>query len=238
MRLPTALALAAAFGAAAPAGAATATYHCLPVKLVDSSQAIIVSCAEPDPVEGGYPYDVAVMKRVSRFGVDKANPSGLAPRFVDLAQTALAAGLVLRLQYNAGETSKNPPGCDAADCRRPTSVGLLAPDSGVRIPYARWPGNKDYTIAAGEWHHFGPFSISTVRRLVVALSGSGNADLYVQKNKPATVSGYVCRPAKSDSNETCTRVIDPPNPGAAFYVGVNGIAPSSTYHLAVTIELR
>lgn len=231
-----ALALAAACGWAAPVGAATATYHCLPINVTESSAALIVSCAEPSPLEGGYPWDGAA--RISRFGVDKNDATGFAARFLDLAQTALVAGAVLRVQYTAGQTSKNPPGCEAHDCRRPTIFGLLAPDPAVRIPYARWPGNKNTTIAAGEWQHYGPFSISTIRRLVVKLTGSGNADLYLQRDQPVTPDGHVCRPAKPDSNETCQRVVDPPDQGATFYVAVKGVAASSTYKLSVAIQLR
>lgn len=230
------LAFAAACGAAASAGAATATYHCLPVNVTESAAALIVNCAEPVPLEGGYPWDGGA--RISRFGVDKNDPTGFSARFLDLAQTALVAGVVMRLQYTAGQTSKNPPGCEVHDCRRPTTFGLLAPDPGVRIPYARWPGNNNYTIAAGAWQHYGPFSISTIRRLVVQLTGGGNADLYVQRDQPVTPGGYVCRPARPDSNETCRRVVDLPDQGATFYVAVKGVAPSSTYKLSVAIQHR
>lgn len=236
--LRTALALAAAAAGAGPAAAATATYHCLPTEVRSAEIAFIVACAEPAPAEGGYPYDPVSWTRIAYFGIYKTDPSGFSVRFLDLAQTALAAGLILRLQYTEGSASKNPDGCYAGDCRRPTTVALLAPNSGVRIPYARWPSNKDYAIGASQWHYYGPFSIGTKRALVVKLTGTGNADLYVQKDVPVTSNGYVCRPAKPDSNETCNRVVDPPSDGAAFYVAVKGVAADSSYKLAVTIEPR
>ena len=70
------------------------------------------------------------------------------------------------------------------------------------------------------------------------MTGTGNADLYLQKAMPVTSSGYVCRPAKPDSNESCNRTVNPDSQGAAFYAAVNGVAANSMYKLSVTIVDR
>jgi hypothetical protein len=233
MTMRSLLALASVVAAAGPVTAATLTYHCLPVNVEENLVALLVTCAEPSGFEGGLPWDG--MNRIRRFGVAKSDTT-FGPRFLHIAQTALTAGMIMRLQYTSGSSSGNPFGCDASDCRRPTVVGLLAPASSVRIPYARWPSNADYAISAGQLHHFGPFSIGPTRRLVVKMTGTGNADLYLQPDMPVLPENANCRPARPDSNETCSRTVDPGDKSVTYYVAVGGIAANSTYKLSVTIE--
>ncbi len=226
------LAIGGSVAAAGSAAAATLTYHCLPVNVEEHSVAFLVTCAEPSLFEGGLPWDGT--KRIRKFGVAKSNTT-LGPRFLHIAQTALTAGMVMRLQYTSGSTSGLPFGCDASECRRPHVVGLLAPASNVRIPYARWPSASAYTIGSGQWHHFGPFSIGPTRKLVVKMTGTGNADLHLQRDMPVTPDGADCRPAKLNSTETCSRTVSPGNKSATYYAAVKGVATSSSYKLSVVI---
>jgi hypothetical protein len=66
--------------------------------------------------------------------------------------------------------------------------------------------------------------------LVVELSGSGDADLYVRLNQPPTLALWDCRPLTSDSNEYCS--FDNPSPGT-YYIMVIGYSGTSDYNLSV-----
>ena len=61
-----------------------------------------------------------------------------------------------------------------------------------------------------------------------AMTGTGDADLYVKVGKAPTTSSYDCRPYKTGSNETCTVKL---NTTAPIYVVVRGYSTSSTYKL-------
>ena len=59
-----------------------------------------------------------------------------------------------------------------------------------------------------------------------AMTGTGDADLYVQIGREPTMTSYACRPYKSGSNETCEVTLAQPT---TIGVMVNGYAASSTY---------
>jgi hypothetical protein len=63
-------------------------------------------------------------------------------------------------------------------------------------------------------------------RYQFAMTGSGDADLYVKVGREPTMSSYDCRPYKDGSNETCELTLAQP---AAIGVMVNGYASSSTF---------
>ncbi len=235
--------------ASATAMAQTRRYHCLPTQVEDEAAAVRVTCAEPTPPEGGYPWDG--YDRIREFAVAKSNDA-FASRLLDLAHVALTAGLIVQFQYTSGDTSGESYGCGASRCRRPTVFALLAPDSALRVPYAEWPQpGKTYSVGVGKWHQYGPFSISQIRKLVVTMTAAngGDANLYVRKNEPPTGSGfgYPCVPHLPTSNETCTIYVlsadDPSNRGLPFYVGVKGVKAAGSgdapaYKLGVSISLK
>jgi hypothetical protein len=59
-----------------------------------------------------------------------------------------------------------------------------------------------------------------------AMTGSGDADLYVKVGRAPTTSSYDCRPYKTGSNETCKVTLAQPT---MIGVMVNGYASSSTF---------
>jgi lysophospholipase L1-like esterase len=64
----------------------------------------------------------------------------------------------------------------------------------------------------------------------VALSGTGDADLYVRFGSAPTLSSYDCRPYEGDSSEECVLTV-PANASSAF-VDVRGFT-ASTYSLSI-----
>lgn len=212
-----------------------AVYNCLPAELLDEPDHFRVLCAQPSGFEGGYPRDGA--DQIQVFAVPKSD-GDFSKRFEYVVQTALAAGVVVQLNYTSGDVSGNVFGCASSNCRKPWAFGLLAPATDVRIPYAVWPSGATESIAQGKWMQYGPFSISSFRKLVVNMTGTGNADLYVRKNDPPTESNYTCRPNQGNSNESCS-IPGPADPAkekaATYFVGVRGAGASNQYKLSVSI---
>ncbi len=101
-------------------------------------------------------------------------------------------------------------------------TSLCTDVSGGKLPFS-----TSATVTKGSWKHYGPF-IAAEKTLSVALSGSGDADLYVRRGAEPTSTAYDCRPYKDGSSETCT--LDGPG---TFYVSVNGYATSSSFGLEI-----
>lgn len=218
--------------------ALAARYNCLPVQLGEEAKRLYVECAEPVGFEGGLPRDAG--HRIRVFSVRKSDAEA-AKRFELLMQTALVAGLVVQFEYSSGNYDA-AIGCNLDDCRLPNFFSLLAPGTGVRVPYVEWPSSQSVAIAQGEWKIYGPFSISEFRKLAVTMTGTGDADLYVRKDDPPDDSSYTCRPYLPTSNESCTMAppVDPNNAAASrgtYYVGVKG-KKSGSFLLTVSIQNR
>jgi hypothetical protein len=81
-------------------------------------------------------------------------------------------------------------------------------------------------VAADETLSYGPYTV-TEGGFEAAITGTGDADLYVREGQAPTTSLYDCRPYQPDSNETCTH----DTPGT-YYVSVVGYT-ESTFELAV-----
>ena len=103
----------------------------------------------------------------------------------------------------------------------------VAPTTGTDTP-SDGSLSESGTLAKGVWAHFGPFDVGN-GELSAAITGTGDADLYVRRGAQPTLSGWDCRPYKIGSNEICA-LTGP----AQVYVSVHGYAPTSTYNLAVT----
>jgi len=74
---------------------------------------------------------------------------------------------------------------------------------------------ESFSLVRNEWRHFGPFEVEGT--LKATLSGTNDADLYVQTGSQPSKTSYSCRPYSSHSNETCS-VAGP----ASIYVSVMG----------------
>lgn len=114
----------------------------------------------------------------------------------------------------------------AGDATTPFDAGPTAMvDAGVD---AGWPGiDVTATVAIGvEDRYVTP--LLPAGAYTFAITGTGDADLYVkQTSKPTTVS-YDRRPFLADSNESCTISLTSPT---VVFVMVRGAATTSTYTL-------
>lgn len=95
-----------------------------------------------------------------------------------------------------------------------TVTGLRVDDSVARDEELRY---ATPTLAAGSY--------------VIALTGNGDADLYVKKGAAPTTSSYDCRPFRATTVESCTVTLTAP---AAIHVMVRGEATSSAFTLEGT----
>lgn len=217
--------------------AAAAVYNCLPVELLEQPTSVQVLCAEPSGWEGGYPKDGN--EQIKTFALPRSDVD-FSKRFLHVAQTALTAGMIVQFQYTSGDHSGSVYGCAPSSCRKPWAFGLLAPATDVRIPYAVWPSGAIKSLAQGNWEYYGPFSISSFRKLMINMTGTGNADLYVRKNDPPTETAFTCRPLLGSSNESCN--IPGPDPSieraATYFVGVRGSGAINQYSLNVSIKSK
>jgi hypothetical protein len=72
-----------------------------------------------------------------------------------------------------------------------------------------------FEVVRNEWKHFGPFSVEGT--LKATITGTNDADLYVNIDSQPTDTAYTCRPYSPHSNEECS-VAGP----AQIYVSVKG----------------
>jgi len=211
--------------------AAAESYNCLPIQVLEDTNGIQVLCGEPSGYEGGYPRDGA--DKIRYFAVPKSD-ADFARRFLNVIQTAITAGLVVQLQYSSGDTG----GCATTDCRKPWAFGLLAPATAVRVP-------SPQAIRQGQWMQYGPFTIKKDQKLVVRISGTGDADLYVRKGaSPPSETAFDCRPSiTGSSQENCTMWFDvpwwlPTQKDAQYCVGVKGVGADNTFALYVSRQQK
>jgi len=92
---------------------------------------------------------------------------------------------------------------------------------------------KSGSVAKGFWKHFGPFS-AAAGTFGAAMTGTGDADLYVRRGAPPTESMYDCRPYKDGSSESCSFVLSAPTD---VYVSVYGEGiGTSSFNLTLIYE--
>jgi len=87
------------------------------------------------------------------------------------------------------------------------------------------------SVAKGSSKNYGPYSVAPGSQLVVAMTGTGDPDLYVRFNAAPTTSTYNCRPYLSGATETCTLTV--PSTATTAYVMVRGYA-AATYTVKIT----
>lgn len=110
-----------------------------------------------------------------------------------------------------------PPPVDPSDPGEPT----FGPNTSLV--------HSSETVVAGQWLELGPFDITNA--LVVTISGTGDADLYVRRGAKPTPSAYECRPYLDGSNERCV-AFGP----AQVWIAIAGYAPSSEVSIDMTYE--
>lgn len=90
----------------------------------------------------------------------------------------------------------------------------------------------DGVIAADEELRFELVAPAAPGYVVVALSGTGDADLYTSTGGAASVDDYDCRPYRPGSDERCVHLrVD-----GVVHVLLRGWAPLSHYHLEIVFR--
>ena len=85
-------------------------------------------------------------------------------------------------------------------------------------------------LSAGEWDRFVPFELDD-EVLIVTMTGTGDADLYVREGARPSEAEFDCRPYTNGSVEECRM-----EGSGTYYVGIHGYSPSSSYELSVHVE--
>lgn len=83
-------------------------------------------------------------------------------------------------------------------------------------------------VARGWLRHLGPFSVSD-GAFLVAMTGSGDADLYVKRGSEASAQDFDCRSRGPESIESCE--LDGPG---LYYIAVLGYSTTSNYTVSAT----
>lgn len=89
---------------------------------------------------------------------------------------------------------------------------------------------KSGSVAANANVNYGPFSVVAGTTFKVAMTGTGDPDLYVQFGSAPTTSSYACRPYVSGATETCTVTV--PAGSSSAYIMVRGYS-SATFNLTI-----
>ena len=92
--------------------------------------------------------------------------------------------------------------------------------------------DETVTIVAGEFEQVGTsYSVEPGQKIKIAMTGDGDADLYVRFRYRPTKNRFDCRPFRADSNEECEMVVPPGQ--TKLYIKVDGGAAGeqSTQHL-------
>ena len=87
---------------------------------------------------------------------------------------------------------------------------------------------KSNSISKKQWHNYGPFS-TLQGNISVKMTGSGDADVYVNMGSEPTGNSYDCRPYLNGSSESCEL-----NGPGVLYVSVYGYAANSSYNLIIS----
>lgn len=91
-------------------------------------------------------------------------------------------------------------------------------------------GAADGSVAAGREQHYQPLSVLAGSTFRAALTGTGDADLYVRFGSAPSTREYACRPYRADSNETCELTV--PAGETQAFVMVRGYT-DATYRVEI-----
>ncbi|WP_426756880.1 M57 family metalloprotease [Myxococcus sp. Y35] len=86
------------------------------------------------------------------------------------------------------------------------------------------------SVSTNQNVHYGPFNVVPGSSFSVAMTGSGDPDLYVQFGAAPTETSYACRPYASGANESCVRTV--PSGVTTAYIMVRGYT-SATFNLTI-----
>jgi hypothetical protein len=86
------------------------------------------------------------------------------------------------------------------------------------------------SVAKGKNVNYSPITVLAGTEFKVAMTGTGDPDLYVKFGSAPTTSSYTCRPYLNGPNETCTLTV--PAGQSSAYIMVRGYA-AGTYNLAI-----
>ncbi len=92
---------------------------------------------------------------------------------------------------------------------------------------------KTGSVAKGTWAQLGSFPVTAGSNFSVAMTGTGDADLYVKFGAQPTGTSYDCRPYGGDSNETCNVTV-PAGATAAFVAVLGYSETAATYTAKIT----
>jgi hypothetical protein len=92
--------------------------------------------------------------------------------------------------------------------------------------------NASSTVAKDAWFHHEAIAVNAGEGFTVQMSGSDDADLYVNFGSQATTSTYACRPYAGGSAEECALTV--PAGATQAFVSVQGYAATSNFQLAIT----
>jgi leucyl aminopeptidase len=91
------------------------------------------------------------------------------------------------------------------------------------------------TVARNTNQYYGPFSVNPGSDFNATMTGTNDADLYVQFSTQPSTSSYACRPYQSGSSEQCDVVV--PSSVNEVYVMVRGYSSQeSSYDLSVIYQ--
>ncbi|MGC4123082.1 MAG: M57 family metalloprotease [Myxococcales bacterium] len=90
--------------------------------------------------------------------------------------------------------------------------------------------STDGSVAKGKTVSYNPIAVLAGTTFTVAMTGTGDADLYVRFGAAPTTSTYACRPYLDGTAETCTVTV--PAGQSQAYIMVSGYV-ASTFHLQI-----
>ncbi|HEY5928113.1 MAG TPA: pre-peptidase C-terminal domain-containing protein [Kofleriaceae bacterium] len=93
--------------------------------------------------------------------------------------------------------------------------------------------DRNGNVAGGAWTQVGTFPVTPGQSFTVAMTGTGDPDMFVKFGAQPTESSYDCRPYETGPAETCTLTV--PTGQTQAFIAVNGYgSTASTFALKVT----
>ena len=112
-----------------------------------------------------------------------------------------------------GAPAETPPSSPPSSSPAPSPTGTAR------------TGSANGSVAAGEQSAFQPLTVSPGSAFSVAMSGTGDADLYVRFDAAPTTSAYDCRPYAGDADERCDLTV--PEGATEAFIMVHGYSAAS-----------
>jgi hypothetical protein len=101
------------------------------------------------------------------------------------------------------------------------------------LPEGGTTTERSGTATNQQWTQVGQFPVSAGQKLAVAMTGTGDPDLYVKFGSQPTSSSYDCRPYTDGAAETCDLTV--PAGATTAYVAVFGYGTNATYNIRVVV---